>query len=212
MSKHYQYIAKLYCKEDASEKKIVKAITKNADIEMQVSAVEGKLIYILLKMIGAKKVIELGALGGYSASWIAKALPKDEILYSIEKSPKNIAIAEKCLSTAKYKNKIKFIEGRALDILKELKDEAPFDAIFIDADKESYPLYFEQAKLLLRSGGILIADNTFLFDLMLSDQPPIHNPHLWKAMRDFNEQIANDPAFDAIIIPTIEGLTLAVKK
>lgn len=208
----YQYIANLYCDEDEQQKQIINDVTKAGSIKMQVSSVEGKIIHVLLKMIKATKVVEIGSLGGYSASWIAKALPEDGMVYSIDKSANHIAIAQKNLANEFYQKRIKFLQGAALEVLEDIKDQAPFDAIFIDAHKESYPQYFKFAKSALRSGGIIIADNTFLFDLVFSDQPPAKNPRMWEAMREFNEQIAIDPTFDSVIIPTLEGLTLALKK
>lgn len=212
LSKSYQYISSLYCDEDDNQKRIIQAVTKAGNLSMQLTAVEGKLIYTLLKSIKASKVIEIGTLGGYSASWIARALPEEGQLYTIDKSAANIAAAKECLDSDFYKSRIKFLLGSASDILNDLKEDVPFDAIFIDADKASYPKYLQHAKSLLRSGGMLIADNTFLFELVFSDQPPKHNPELWEGMREFNERIAIDPSFDSIILPTEEGLTIAVKK
>jgi predicted O-methyltransferase YrrM len=212
ISKSYQYIASLYCDEDDNQKRIVQAVSKAGNLSMQSTAVEGKLIYTLLKSIKASRVIEIGTLGGYSASWIARALPEEGRLYSIDRSASNIAMAKQCLNSDFYQSRIKFLLGNAIDVLNDLKEEAPFDAIFIDADKISYPKYLQHAKSLLRSGGMVIADNTFLFELVFSDQAPKQNPQMWEGMREFNERMATDPAFDSIIIPTEEGLTVAIKK
>ncbi len=96
--------------------------------------------------------------------------------------------------------------------LEKVEEIASFDAILIDADKIAYPAYLQHAKRLLRKGGLLIADNTLLFNLVLSDQPPLKNPELWTAMCNFNEMLAIDQDFEALIIPTLEGLSIALKK
>lgn len=206
----FNYIAKLFCQESEVQKSITDAIAHKR--KMQLSPIEGRLIFLMLKMIAAKNVIEIGTLGGYSASWIADALPDNGVLYALEKSAKNLQIAKSHLKGQRYLNKIKFIEGDATSSLESFVQEASFDAVFIDADKISYPIYFRHAKRLLRKGGLLIADNTLLFGLVLNDEAPAHNPQMWSAMREFNETIANDPDFDALLIPTVEGMTIALKK
>ena len=212
ISKSYEYISSLYCDEDDCQKKIIEEVTKVGKISIQLTAVEGKILYMLLKAMKAINVVEIGTLGGYSTSWIAKALPEEGRVYTIDKSAQNVAIAKQCLDSEFYKSRIKFLLGDALEVLSDLKEEAPFDAIFIDADKAAYPKYFQHAKSLLRSGGMLIADNTFLFGLVFSDQSSSRDRQMWEGMREFNERIAVDPAFDSIIIPTTEGLTVAIKR
>ena len=211
ISENYEYIAQLYCKENVLQQKITNDVRLTGKVKMQLSPVEGKLISMLLQMINATKVIEIGTLGGYSATWIADALPQDGILYALEKSPENLQLAQANLNHDNYSKKIKFIEGNAIESLEGFLDNASFDAVFIDADKVSYPLYLKHAKRLLRKGGLLIADNTFLFGLVVSSEPPEHNPHLWEAMREFNKSLASDNDFNSLMIPTNEGLTIAIR-
>ena len=96
-------------------------------------------------------------------------------------------------------------------LLSELQDET-FDAIFIDADKTGYPKYLDFAEQRLRKGGLVIADNTFIWGTIFEDEPPLKNPQIWHAMKEFNERLADQSKFSSVIIPTKEGLSVAIKE
>src|SRR5439155_1318865 len=120
---------------------------------------EGKLIHVLLRAIAARTALELGALGGYSGVWIARALPADGRLVTIEKDPRHAALARQAYGEAGLGRQVQLIEGACLDVLPTL---APgFDAVFVDADKEPLAQYFEWSVRLLRPGGLLLCDNAF---------------------------------------------------
>jgi predicted O-methyltransferase YrrM len=122
-----------------------------------VSAAQGKQLYLTALSIGAKRILEVGTLGGYSTIWMARALPADGELISLEIDPKHAAVARANVARAKSAAKVEVITGKAIDSLKTLK--GPFDLAFIDADKESNADYFAEALRMSRKGAIIIVDN-----------------------------------------------------
>lgn len=122
-----------------------------------VSAAQGKQLHLTALAIGAKRILEVGTLGGYSTIWMARALPADGELISLEIDPKHAAVARANVDRAKPSAKVEIIVGKAIDTLKTLK--GPFDLAFIDADKESNADYFSEALRLSRKGSVIIVDN-----------------------------------------------------
>src|SRR5450432_2302344 len=126
---------------------------------IQVSATQGKLLHIFARMLNAKNILEIGTLGGYSTIWLARALPKDGHLITLEYEPKHADCARANIARADLSNKVEIIVGRAIDSLPKLTSRGPFDLIFIDADKPSNPDYFTWALKLSRPGSLIIIDN-----------------------------------------------------
>ncbi len=122
-----------------------------------VSATQGKQLYLMALAIGAKRILEVGALGGYSTIWMARALPKDGQLISLEIDPRHAAVARANLVRAGLAGQVEILEGRAIDLLDTL--QGPFDLTFIDADKENNAGYFAHALRLSRKGSVIIVDN-----------------------------------------------------
>jgi predicted O-methyltransferase YrrM len=122
-----------------------------------VSPAQGKQLYLMALSIGAKRILEVGTLGGYSTIWMARALPADGELISLEIDPKHAAVARANVARAKPVANVDIIVGKAIDSLKSLK--GPFDLVFIDADKESNADYFAEALRMSREGSIIIVDN-----------------------------------------------------
>ena len=125
--------------------------------EMQVSPGQGKLLYLMAKIIGANRILEVGTLGGYSAVWLARAMGEGGKLTTLEVEPEHAAFARETLSDAGLSDSCEVIEGSALASMKTL--EPPFDLIFLDANKDQYPVYLNEAVRLTRPGGIILADN-----------------------------------------------------
>jgi predicted O-methyltransferase YrrM len=171
---------------------------------IQVGASEGKLLALLLRMIGARSVVEVGTLAGYSAIRMARALPSDGRLISVEFEPKHAELARENIRLAGLSSVITVEVGAGVDVLPRLVDRGPFDAVFIDADKGNYDKYGRWAAANVRRGGLLLGDNSFFFGKLLGDQPEA------AAMRRFHEE-ARD-AFDTVNIPTPDGLLLGVKR
>jgi len=126
-----------------------------------VSANQGKLLHLLALAIGARRILEIGTLGGYSAIWLGRALPEGGTLISLELDPKHAAVARANLARAGLESRCEVREGAALDVLAALETERqpPFDLVFIDADKPNNPRYFECALRLARVGSLIVVDN-----------------------------------------------------
>ena len=174
--------------------------------QINVSPNEGRLLYILARMAGARKILELGILGGFSTINLARALPEGGKLISLEYLQKNADVARSNIDYAGLGDKVEIRVGAGLDLLPQLVEEGagPFDLFFIDADKENYAAYGRWAARNVRAGGLLIGDNVFLFRELLDDTPRAAE------MRRFHEEAR--AAFDTVAIPTPDGLLLGIKR
>jgi predicted O-methyltransferase YrrM len=180
--------------------------------EIHVSPNEGKLLYLLTKMSGARRILEIGLLGGYSTLWLCRALPPDGKLVSLEIDERHAQVARKNIERAGLFPKVDIRLGDALDSLKRMSQggEPRFDLIFIDADKESYPAYLEWGLRLTHPGSLILADN------VIRDGKVIHDGEtdpLIRAIQQFNQQLASNPALEVILIPImrrkLDGLAIA---
>lgn len=161
---------------------------------------------MLLKAIGAKRVLEVGTLVGYSGVWLARALPADGKLVTIELERRYADLARRGFREAGVSGRVQLIEGDAMVVLPELEPE--FDAVFLDADKASLQTYFSEALRLLRVGGLLLGDNAFWQGRILD--PNDDHPDV-EGVRKFNQLVAEDPRLASAIIPVRDGLTVGVK-
>jgi predicted O-methyltransferase YrrM len=127
-----------------------------------VSAPQGKQLHLIARMIGARRILEIGTLGGYSAIWMASALPKDGKLVTLEADPKHADVARANLERAGLAERSEVVVGKALDTLPGVaaRRDAPFDLAFIDADKANIPAYFDHALAMSRAGSVIVVDNT----------------------------------------------------
>lgn len=207
------YIRTLYAREDAVLTRINQKLEAEG-VAWQVGPEEGKLLHMLVKMSGAKQVVEVGTLGGYSAIWMARALPEGGHITSIEKNPEHAAWAREFIQEAGLAGSVTVLEGDAGEILTTLSADAPFDMLFIDADKAGYPHYLDWAELNIRSGGMIVADNTLMFGAApMEEYVPIPKVSKiqWQAMRSFNTRLADASLFTALMIPTDEGMSVAIR-
>lgn len=171
---------------------------------IQLGRSEGKLLGLLLRLARARKVVEVGTLAGYSAIHIARALPSDGHLWSIEMDSRHAEVARENLRFAGLSSRVTVVVGRALDVLPTLVARGPFDAVFVDADKESYDQYGRWAARNVRPGGLLVGDNAYLFGRLLDAGDPSA-----AAMRRFHEDSSR--YFDAVCVPTPDGLLVGVR-
>jgi caffeoyl-CoA O-methyltransferase len=173
---------------------------------INISPEEGKLLHLLLRMVRARAVLEIGSLGGYSGVWLARALPEDGRLTTIERDPRHAKLAREAFAAAGLTQRVQLLEGSALDILPTL---APgFDAVFIDADKEPLPEYFRWGMHLLREGGLLLCDNSFNHGAALD---PNDSSPTAVGVREFNRLAARDSRLIATIVPVRDGLAVGLK-
>ncbi len=171
---------------------------------IQVGPSEGKLLALLCRLGRVARAVEVGTLVGYSAIHIARALPAGGHLWSIEYDAHHAAIARDNLAAAGLADKVTVVEGAGVDVLPTLEQHGPFDAVFIDADKINYDRYGEWSVKHLRSGGLVLGDNAFLFGELLDDTDR------GRAMRGFHEHVARH--CDSVCIPTPDGLVLGIKR
>lgn len=179
-----------------------------------VSPSQGKFLYMLALMCKAKRILEVGTLGGYSAIWMAKALPADGQLITLEKRKYCVKVAKENIEQSlDVRSKVKIIEGDALISLSQLyaQNTPAFDMIFIDANKADFPQYFTAALLLAKKGTLIIADNVIRNGDVLQDT----NDPAIVGIRDMNDLIANEPRVSAVNLQTVgskgyDGMTLMI--
>lgn len=171
---------------------------------IQVAPSEGKLLELLLRMVGAKRVVELGTLAGYSALRLARALPDDGKLWTVESEAAHATVAKNVIANAGLSSRVEVCVGKGADVLPTLEQHGPFCAVFIDADKESYDVYGRWAAKHIRRGGLLLGDNSFLFGSLLDESERA------KVMRRFHEEAREH--FDTVNVPTPDGLLVGVRR
>jgi predicted O-methyltransferase YrrM len=201
-----RYVTELFAVEDPILSTIRARHAAENLPSINVSPEEGKLLHLLLLSIRAKRVLEIGSLGGYSGVWLARALPPTGKLTTIEKDPRHARIAREAFKAAGLEDRVELIEGGALDVLPTLSPG--FDAVFIDADKEPLPKYFDWGMRLLRRGGLLLCDNAFFHGAAVDESDRSGNA---LGVRAFNQLAANDPRLVATIIPVRDGLVVGLK-
>ena len=209
-----RYIENLLGKEDKALKSAERQM-KKADIPpMNVSANQGKFLQVLARMVSAKKILEIGTCGGYSTIWLARALPVDGHLITLEIDKDYAAIARESIIKAGLDTVVDIRVEKALDILNELdaEDGGPFDMIFIDADKPPYTEYFELALKLSRPGTVIVADNVVREGHILDEK---HTDEKVKGVQRFNKMLAGNDKVTATIIQTVgvkyhDGMAIAV--
>lgn len=201
-----RYVTELFAAEDP----VLSAIRARHEAlnlpPILISPDEGKLLYVLLRAVGAARVLEIGALAGYSGVWIARALAPGGALITIEKDPRHAELARRAYGEAHLAERVRLIEGAALDVLPTL---APgFDAVFVDADKAPLPEYFDWSLRLLRPGGLLLCDNAFFHGAVVD--PSDRSPDV-EGVRAFNRLAATDARVVAAVAPIRDGLVIGVK-
>lgn len=177
--------------------------------EIQISPNQGKLLRLLSELAGAKRILEVGTLGGYSAIHFARALPEDGVLISLELDERHAEVARNNIERAGLNEKVEVRVGDAKELLGAMvtNGEGPFDLVFIDADKGGYPEYLDFALELSRPGSLILADNTVRGGSVLEEGDN---------MREFNEKFARHERLDGIILPIIreyvDGIAIAQVK
>ncbi len=200
------YAEQLFASEDAALRE-VRALQRREGLpDIAISPDEGKILHVLIRAVGAQRVLEIGTLGGYSGVWIARALGPEGRLTTIEADPKHASVARRAFARAGVEHQVELLEGRALDILPTLPPG--FDAVFVDADKQPLEQYFRHGMRLLRAGGLLLCDNSF-FNGRVTD-PSDTQPDI-EGVRAFNRLAATDRRLVATIVPVRDGLLVGVK-
>lgn len=201
------YVADLFAAEDSILKELRRASAEAGLPQISISRSEGKLLQVLLRAVNANRVLELGTLGGYSALWMARALPEAGRLITVERDPKRAELASRFVARAGLAERVTVRVGAAAELLPDLVEEGPFDAVFIDADKEGYPDYLDWCSNNVRAGGLVIGDNAFKSGQVLDSET--RDPGVL-GIREFNRRMASDPRFTSIVVPMRDGIAIAV--
>ncbi|HXC45694.1 MAG TPA: O-methyltransferase [Solirubrobacteraceae bacterium] len=169
---------------------------------------QGKLLELLARIHGARSILELGTLGGYSTIWLARALPQDGRLITLERDPDYARLAGANIANAGFADMVQVRVGPALQTLPELHSEGagPFDLIFIDADKQNYPGYLEWSLELSRVGTVIIGDNVVRAGAILdpdAETPDFGDGGVAAGVRRFYEMLAHEPRVSATAIQTV---------
>jgi len=178
---------------------------RKADLPaIDVTPLQGKFLELLVRATGARRILEIGTLGGYSTIWLARALHAGGAVVSLELDPRHAKIARGNLKKAGLAERVEIRVGRAVDGLRKLvtSGSAPFDLIFIDADKSSYPDYLDWSLKLARPGTLIVADNVVRDGAVIDPRHP--DPNV-QGVRRFTERLAAEPRLTATVLQTVAG-------
>ncbi len=196
-----QALTKLFSPEDEALAAARKAPQQHDMPSIEISPLQGKLLQVLALACGAKRILEIGALAGYSGLWLARALPPDGRLISLEISEQHAAVARASWERAGLGDRAEVRVGPAEELLPALQSEAPFDLVFIDADKPSYPTYLDWALKLTRPGSIIVADNCIRRGVPLREDSESSTDPATAALYTYDQRVAADPRLLSVALP-----------
>jgi predicted O-methyltransferase YrrM len=204
-----RWIEARFAPEDEHLGRIRREMVERGFPEIQLPPVTARALQLLLRVAGARRVLEVGTLAGYSALWILRALPPDGTLTTVERDRDRADTARRLLDESGEGPRLRVIVGEASEVLAGLRQEEPFDAVFLDADKEGLPGYLSSARGLLRRGGLLLVDNA-LWKGRVAD--PDVRDEATEAVRELARRVAEDRGWDGTILPTGDGLLVAIRR
>ena len=172
--------------------------------QMTTGRIEARFLKLLARLVGAKRILEIGTFAGYSALSMAEALPEDGELITCEIDPEAIVFAKRYFDLSPHGKKITLLEGAALDSLKSIS--GPFDMAFIDADKENYSNYYEAILPMIRYGGLIAVDNVLWSGRVLDPKDKSD-----KAIHQFNERVIQDKRVESVMLTVRDGLNCIIK-
>ncbi|MCB0272406.1 MAG: class I SAM-dependent methyltransferase [Bdellovibrionales bacterium] len=177
--------------------------------QMLTGPLEGNFLHMLVSISGAKRVLEIGTFTGYSALWMAQALPADGKLITCDVSENNVSIAKQFFEKSEHGSKITIQMGPGLKILQKMIEsgEDPFDVIFVDADKENYPRYFQKSLELIKNGGLMVFDNTLWSGRVLDEEQDAET----KGIDRLNIMIENEKRVQNVLLTIRDGMQLVRK-
>jgi predicted O-methyltransferase YrrM len=204
------YVEELFAPPDPALEYALRRSREAGLPEIHIPPSEGTLLRLFAEIAGARRILEIGTLGGYSTIHLARALPKDGSLLSLELDERYAEVARENIREAGLGERVEVRVGDAQDLLARMVEdgEETFDLVFIDADKESYPEYLEWSLRLSRSGSLILADNAIRGGSVVDPEDDSA-----RATRRFNETLAKEPRLSALILPLIrervDGLAIA---
>jgi predicted O-methyltransferase YrrM len=202
----HRYITGLFAPEDALLQSMPAEAERQGIPQIHIDAMQGKFLQVLMRACGAARVIEVGSLFGYSAIWMARALPADGMVYALEINPLHARVIRDNATRAGLAERITVVEGDALLTLKDLRAQGPFDFAFIDADKPGYLEYYETVMTMLRPGATIVADNMSASGSAWDTAARGNAP----AIRALNARMAGDARLTALLVPISDGMCVGV--
>jgi predicted O-methyltransferase YrrM len=211
-----RYIDRLFAPADAALEAALQSSIAAGMPQIHISASQGKFLYLLARLCGAQRILEIGTLAGYSTIWLARALPAHGRLLSLEYDAGHAKLATANIARAGLAGLVTVLVGPALETLAELAatNDQPFDMIFVDADKTGYPEYLKWAIRLARPGSLILADNV----VRQGDILDVHSrDESVQAARAFNAMLAAEPRLEAVVLQQVgakghDGLAMAIVK
>ncbi len=202
---YFRYLAERTIQEDDLLRNLKVEARRKGIPPIWIAPEQGSLMQLVLKIAHAKEVIEIGTLAGYSAIWMARALPEDGHVRTIEKSPAHASFAERWIARSDVAKRIQVFRGAGEEILPSFAADS-VDAAFIDAEKSGYPIFLRESMRIVHRGGIIMADNAFGFGRLFETGDEGASD-----MRAFNEIMAKEDSLHSIIVPIGDGLWIGVK-
>lgn len=207
-ARHFEYVASHTAADDDLLVSLKRAADEAGLPPISISAAQASLVQVLLKAAGARRVVEVGTLGGYSAIWMARALPEGGRVTTLEISPKHAEFARTWIAKSDVADKIEVVVGDARKTLPGLAADSA-DAAFLDADKTSYPAYLAQCLRIVRRRGLIMADNAFAFGQLFDATPSDREV---PAIKAFNELVPKTAGIQGVIVPIGDGCWVCVKE
>ena len=203
------YHRQLFAREDGVLSQIRAGMRDHGLPTYTIRPEEGRFLQFLVAVSGARMALEIGTLGGYSGTWIARGLKPGGRLITVEKEPKHADLARQHFTLAGLEPVVDVRAGDAHELLPELASEAPFDFVFLDADKEGYLAYLDWALENMRPGGVLAAHNAFRNGAVVEEG---HSNAGTKGVQDFNQRLSEDERFLTSLYPAGDGMAIAMLK
>ncbi len=192
------YRREVFAREDDLLKDVMPRAVMRGLPRISISPESGKTLYMLAKAIGARRILEFGSLAGYSGIWLARSLPDDGHFVSLEMDPKHAEVSRANLAAAGLADRTEVRVGDGAVLMKNLVGEGPFDLVFIDADKENYPVYLDFALENTRVGGLIVADNANGHGHV---HESLHAGDGRRGIQNYNRRVAEHPRLVSNIIP-----------
>lgn len=209
-----QRIDVLFAPEDEALRAAREAPASRDMPSISISPAQGRLLHLLARAVGARRILEIGALAGYSGAWLARALPADGKLISLEVSEKHAAVARESLARAGVADRAEVRVGSGDALMAALASEEPFDLVFIDANKDGYPSYLEWALKLARPGAIIIADNTVRGGSPLAETLDPAADENARGLWTYNQRVAGEKRLLSVALANdesgLDGMTISL--
>jgi predicted O-methyltransferase YrrM len=205
---HLDYLAARAEREDAFLASLKREALAEGIPAIWIAPEQAAFMQVLLRLAKARDVVEVGTLAGYSAIWMARALPEGGRVRTIELDPRHADFAERWIAKSDVAGRVEVHRGAGADVLRTFAARSA-DAVFLDADKTGYPGYLRESLRILRPGGLVMADNAFAFGQLFDERPTDREV---PAVRAFNEVMAGEASLQSVIVPLGDGLWVGVLK